>query len=410
MRRILARPDLRLYLGAQALSLFGDSAMWLALAIWVKSLTGSSSAAGLVIFVFLAPALLAPLAGLLVDRVHKRRLLIAVNLGTAAVICALLLVRSADQLWLIYAVTLVYGVSYVILGSAQSAFLRILVPEDGDLADANGALQTMRQLMRLLAPVAGAGLFAAFGPGVVVLVDVATFLVAAAALTRLRTVEPAPEPKPAAHDWWTEITAGIVHVRRTVVLRQIVVAVAVALLVAGFFETLGFAIVEHGLHRSPAFVGVLDVAMGFGSVLGGVLAGGVVRRVGTGLAVAAGLAVFAAGSAATVLSSVAPVLAGMFVLGIGIPWLIVGLWTTMQTLTPMHLQGRTFSAIDVLVSVPQTVSIGIGAGLVAVVDYRVLVGIVVAVVLIAAAYLATRPEQRRQDRPQPEPEPASVPA
>ncbi len=47
MRRLLAHRNARLYLSGQVMSLFGDSALWLAMAIWIKILTGSSSAAGL---------------------------------------------------------------------------------------------------------------------------------------------------------------------------------------------------------------------------------------------------------------------------------------------------------------------------------------------------------------------------
>ena len=43
MRRVLARRDMRLYVVGQTLSLFGDTALWLALAVWAKSLTGSSA-------------------------------------------------------------------------------------------------------------------------------------------------------------------------------------------------------------------------------------------------------------------------------------------------------------------------------------------------------------------------------
>jgi farnesol dehydrogenase len=65
-----------------ALSLTGSSALWLALGIWVKSLTGSTAAAGMVIFAILAPpVLLAPVAGMLVDRVRRRPLLVIVNPG-----------------------------------------------------------------------------------------------------------------------------------------------------------------------------------------------------------------------------------------------------------------------------------------------------------------------------------------
>ena len=73
MRRLLARRDARVYLAGQAFSLFGDSSLWLAMGIWVKTLTHSNAQAGLVFFFFTAPSLLAPASGLLVPA-HPRLL------------------------------------------------------------------------------------------------------------------------------------------------------------------------------------------------------------------------------------------------------------------------------------------------------------------------------------------------
>jgi Na+/melibiose symporter-like transporter len=394
VRRILARRDLRVYLGAQALSLFGDSALWLALGIWAKTITGSNAAAGLVFFAFLAPSLLAPLAGVVVDRVRRRPLLITVNLASAAIVSSLVLVRGSGSVWIIYAVTLLYGASYTLLGSGQSALLPTLVPDDADLGDANGVLQTLRQIMRLFAPLVGAGLFAWLGGGAVALLDAGTFVVAALALVTISVREPAPARRPTDHDWRTELSAGMLHIRRSAVLRQVVVAVAVVLLVVGFAETVIFAVVDDGLHRSPSFVGVLDVTTGAGSVLGGVLAAAAVRRRGPGRTSATGMVVFAVGTSALLLGPLLTTLTGMFVAGFGVPWLVVGLWTTVQQRTPSGLQGRVYSAVDVLCHVPQTISIALGAALVAVIDYRVLILVMVVTVLAAAAYLGSRPEQR----------------
>ena len=58
MKRLLAHRDARLFLIGQSLSLLGDTALWLALGLWVKELTGSSSAAGLVFLCIVAPGLL----------------------------------------------------------------------------------------------------------------------------------------------------------------------------------------------------------------------------------------------------------------------------------------------------------------------------------------------------------------
>ena len=90
----------------QGLSLFGDRAMYLVLGIWVKTLTGSNTQAGLVFFVLALPGPVAPGFGLLVDRVRKRPLMIATDLGIALVLGALLLVHDRSDVWIIYAVTL----------------------------------------------------------------------------------------------------------------------------------------------------------------------------------------------------------------------------------------------------------------------------------------------------------------
>jgi len=64
--------------------------------------------------------------------------------------------------------------------------------------------------------------------------------------------------------------------------------------------------------------------------------------------------------------------------------------TAVQVRTPLRLQGRVSSAADVLISTPQTFSIALGAALIAIVDYRVLVVTEALVVALCAAYLVTR--------------------
>jgi len=213
MRRVLARRDMRLYVAGQTLSLFGDTALWLALAVWAKSLTGSSAAAGMVMFALAAPQLLAPLSGLLVDRVRRRPLLIAANLATAAAVLPLLAVHDRGDIWILYGVTLAYAVSFTVLGSAQSALLATMLPAE-ELPDANGILQTVREGLRLVAPLAGAALFTAVGGAAVALLDIGTFVLAAGALALMRVGEPAPAP-PSAERRLTALVAGARHLART---------------------------------------------------------------------------------------------------------------------------------------------------------------------------------------------------
>jgi MFS family permease len=390
MRRVLARRDMRLYLFGHTLSVFGDTALWLALAIWAKDLTGSSAAAGMVMFCLAAPQLLSPLCGMVVDRVRRRPLLIAANLATAAAVLPLLLVHDRGDVWILYAVTAVYGISFSVLGAGGSALLATLLPVD-ELADANGVVQTAREGLRLVAPLAGAALFTAAGGAAVVLLDVATFLVAAAALALMRIAE--ARPKPSGERPLTALAAGARHLRRTLPLRRLTVACAAALLVIGFSETLTFEIAATGLDRGPGFVGVLIAVQGVGAVVAAATASALVRRAGEIPVAALGMLVFSLGTTLLMSGTLAVVLAGKVLFGVGIPWIVVALFTLLQRTTPGDLQGRVYSAVEVFVGVPQTVSIALGAAAVAFVDYRVLLLVEAAVVAAAGVWLLTRSEQ-----------------
>ena len=144
MRTLMRRSDVRLLLAGQTLSMFGDWMMVIVLGIWAKVLTGSNSAAGLVFFTFALAGLVAPVGGLLVDRVRKRPLMIGTHGALAAVMCLLLFVHDRGDLWLIYAVTVLYGLGGDVFASARSSMLKAMLPDEL-LADANGALQSLRE-------------------------------------------------------------------------------------------------------------------------------------------------------------------------------------------------------------------------------------------------------------------------
>lgn len=388
MRAVLADRKVRRYLLAQVLSLFGDTTLWLAVGIWVKQITGSSSAAGLVFFFYLVPYAFAPLAGMLVDRLRRRPLLAAVNLASAVVVLALLFVHGRDDVWLVYLVIFLYGVSGTLISSAQSALLATLLPESL-LADANGLLQTGREALRLFAPLIGAGVVAATGSAAPVAVfDAVTFVVAGVVLARLpvdETVE-----RRGSTSWWDEISAGARHVFGTPALRHVVVGTGIALLVLGFGETVVFPVAQHGMHRSPSFVGVLVSLIGAGAAAGGLLAPRLIRRLGDGPTVALGLLVLAAADLAQSSGAPAAIVSAMLVVGVGSAFAFTGWSTAIQSRTPAHLQGRAYSAADTTVTVPQTASVAIGAALVSLVDYRILLVVMAAVTAVASAYLFTR--------------------
>jgi MFS family permease len=361
--------------------------------IWVKSLTGSNAAAGLTFFFFTAPTLVAPLSGLLVDRVRRRPLLLVTNTLTAAAVLLLLLVHGSGQVWLIYLVMAVYGLSYSVLGPAQSALLTLMVPQEL-LADANGTLRTAQEALRLIGPLTGAALFVAVGAHAIAAIDAATFAVAVVALLQMRVSESAPRSR--RYRWHRELIAGIRHVFGTLQLRQVVIAGALSTTVFGFAETITYAVAGSGLHQRSAFVGVLVAVQGIGAVIGGSTAAMLVRRLGERRLVGIGLLAAASGAMLEMPPVLTPVLAGFIVFGMAVPWIVVALISLTQRLTPNDLQGRAYSAVDTLITTPQTMSIALGAGLIAVTGYRALLIGMAATMSIAAAYLLSRTEQRQR--------------
>jgi MFS family permease len=368
MRRLLAHRDARLFLAGQSFSLLGDTALWLALGLWVKELTGSSSAAGLVILCVVAPGLLSPLGGLLVDRFPRRTLLLWVNPLTALIVLALLFVHGPGDVWLIYLVTTLYGASYVILGAGQSALLTTLVPADL-LGPANAALQTVRETLRLVAPVAGAGLYTVAGGGAVAVLDAATFLLATAALFALHAREPRPQRQ--AEHWLRQAAAGARHIARVPELKRLVLGTALSMLVIGFGEALLYEL-PHQLGRPDSFVGVLMAVGGVGAIAGAVTAPRVLRRRGETALAALGMTIFAIGCLMVMDASLPVVLAGKVLYNLGVPWMFIGIVTLLQRLTPGPLQGRAYAAGEFALGLPQTLGIALGAALIALIDYRFL--------------------------------------
>lgn len=392
MRRLLALRNARLYLSGQVMSLFGDSALLLAMGIWTKVLTGSSSAAGLSFFALAVGSLCGPLGGMLADKVRRRPLLIVTNLATAGLVLLLLLVRDRHQVWLIYAVMLGYGVSGSVLGPAQTALVQAIVPAEL-LGDANGALQTTQQGMRLVTPLAGAGLFAAFGPVPVIVGDAATFLVAVATLLAITVRE--NRPVPVNQRWLAELTAGGRYIVRTVALRQLAVTAAVVVAAYGLSETVIFAVVSQGLHRPVAFLGILVSAQGVGAIAAGLVAAPLMRRLNEGLLASLGIVSAALGFLLMIASRLLAVLAGCVLLGASLSWIIIGVMTLFQRRTPPELMGRTDAAFTVMYAIPQTMAIAVGAGLIAVLNYRILLLVIAGLMTLGALYLLTRREQRR---------------
>ena len=393
MGDLLAQPRMRLYFLGNTLSTIGDYALWLAAGVWVKELTGSTSRAGLCMLCLIAGTLLSPLTGVVVDRVRRKPLLMATNAATCLLVLSLTQVHHAGQVWLIYTVMFLYGLSSDITSSAMSALLPTMVPEE-QLGSANGLSQSLTQGQRLITPAIGLGLLAAYGGGAVAVLDAASFAAGLVCWALIKVDD--PKPARTEQSWRAETAAGFRFLARTPVLRQLTTALVLGLFVMGLFETLGLAVATVGLHHAPTWAGVIVTAMGVTGILGGLLAGPAINRLGPGRLTAMGMALLSVSAVAMAVPSDVVVVAAALVFGLGLPFLIVGSMTAVQLNTPGELMGRVAGADGFLITLGQSVGIASGSALIAFLPYRDLAYGAAVLLALAAGYLVTRPEQRQQ--------------
>ncbi|WP_306183781.1 MULTISPECIES: MFS transporter [unclassified Streptomyces] len=385
--RVLRDRAAGLCLAAVVISGFGSSALWLACGVWVKDLTGSDALAALCLLAMWAPALAGPLLGTLADRVRRRPLLVGANLLLAAVLPALLTVDSPGRVWLLYAVLLLHGATGVVADAAGSALVASAV-SPALLGDFNGLRTAATEGMKLVAPLAGAGLYAAYGGGSVALLDAVTFVLAAVLYTRLRLRE--EKPVRPARTWWEQTADGAPRLWAHPRLRSLVPAGGATMLCAGLNGALVYAVVD-ALGHAPAYAGVLYAVQGAGSVVAGLLSGAGLRVLGGRRFAVYGIALTAVGVAVRAVPHDPAALAGSAAIGAGLPCALIAVFTTVQRETPAELVGRVAATAHTLVFVPNVVGLAAGAVLVEAVDQRALLVLPAVGLLVTAAALAHGP-------------------
>jgi MFS family permease len=341
------------------ISFAGDWALIIAMPVFVYDLTGSTLATGAMFIAQTLPRLLfGPLAGVLVDRWDRKRTLVAVNLASAAVLPLLLLVQSADMLWLLYLVAFVQTSVSLFVHPAESALVPQLVGEDR-LLSANSLLAFNWELTRLVAPPLGGLLMGTLGLTSIVLFDTISFLLAAILLA-LIAMPPAAQPaKPADRGptgiaaVWDELVAGLRYARHDRLISALFIIVGTSMISEGIGNVLGFPWLKEALHGGALERGWLASAQAVGGLLGGLAIGRVARRIQpVALMTGSGVILGAASLALVNINSlpVPPALVMPLALALkaaqGAP--IIGFYVSLETLlqqsAPDRFRGRIFGA------------------------------------------------------------------
>ncbi|MGP3962764.1 MFS transporter [Nonomuraea sp. 3N208] len=258
--------DYRRLLTAGLISQTGDWVISTGLAYHVYVLTGSTlSSATMLLAARLPDVLLGSLAGVLADRLDRRRLLAITDVLLALGLLPLLAVREPGQVWIVYAVALWTGVLSTVLFPAQKALVPQIVAAS-QLVRANALHGQTGQAARLLGALAGGVAVGAGGLAAVVWIGVAGFLISALLLARLRT--PARRAT-AATTMGGQWVSGLRLARTNRGVRLLLAYMVITGLGEGIFATLAAPFVANVLGGKGDAYGLFLSAQAVGGIVGG---------------------------------------------------------------------------------------------------------------------------------------------
>jgi MFS family permease len=340
MIEALRVPDFRRLWLARLVSQLGTWLLVVAVPAYVFELTGSVAATGLTMAAeYLPPLLLGPIAGVLVDRWDRRRVMIAADLFRTVAVAMLLLVHSSHDLWLVYAALVAENVGAVLFRPAAQAHTPAVVGTGTTLSSANAVNGATDGAVRLIGAPLGGALFAVAGFTPLVLVDAATYLVSAVfvGLTARRALTSAGSKE--------SIRQGLAFIRHCPVVRSLLLVSTVFLAANACLSAL---LIPYGITvlGGSTQIGLVISALGVGFLIGAPVMRVLVDRLSAGHLLGGSLAVTGLGFVGLFTSRTLPMALGMaVVIGLAGSVTLGATQTTMQRATPGEVLGRTSAAM-----------------------------------------------------------------
>ncbi len=337
------RRDVALLAVFRGISFVGDGLAMVALYLRVAPLGHAWAVAALGIAAMAPVALLAPVAGHVVDRIRAKPLLIALGCAEAVVSVGLGYWHAIPTT---IALVVVLNVSVSFSMPGYSALLPAIVGDE-HVNRATGTLQATQGVAFILGPVLGGLLVGWTGQSVPLYLDAVSF-----ALGTIGTALLHADRRPVTHEGEEDrrMTAGLRHVARDRVLAPVVLDFFVFLLALGMVNVAEVFFVIRTLHGTPLDYGALGAAFGAGTIVGSVLAGRqsheiypLVRRLML-MVVLAGLSV----SGVSFVTDVGEIYPFMAIAGLAVGIVNVAAMTLFTLRTPEALRGRAFAAVNAL--------------------------------------------------------------
>jgi len=221
-------------------------------------------------------------AGVWVDRLRRKPLLIAADLGRAALLLSLPLATWAGVLNMaqMYVVVVLVGTLTVLYHVADQSFLPAIVARSR-LVEANARIGASDSLAEIAGTSLAGALVQWLGAPLAMVADIFTYLFSAGSLAAIQAVEPAPEPQ-AAPNLWREMVAGMRFTLQHPILRALVGVTSMHRFFGSFIGVIYWLFLMRDLGFSPGMVGLSIGAGGAGSLIGALFADRLIRRFGLG--------------------------------------------------------------------------------------------------------------------------------
>jgi predicted MFS family arabinose efflux permease len=404
--------DFRRFWIGQGVSSFGDEVSALALPLVAVIVLGASATQmGIITALGYLPFLLVGLqAGVWVDRMRRRRILIWADLAQAALLLTVPAAAITGLLRIeqLYVLALLIGGINVVASVAQQSFLPSLVRRQ-HLPAANSRLEATRSVTGIVGPSVAGVLVQLLTAPIAVFVNAVTLLASAGLLASMRTVEPPPLPEAQRRGMRAQVAEGLRIVLRHELLRPLMSCGMTHNFFRRMFEAIFVLYLVNELGIDAALLGLIIAAGGPGALLGALAAVPVARRIGIGPTVVwaqvlTGIACLATPLAGGPIWLVALILAtGEFLLGAARTLFNITQLSLRQAITPDRLQGRVNATMRFMMWGVTPVGALSGGLLGSAIGLRPALLVAAVGVLLAFGWVAFTAVGRLREQPEPHP-------
>ena len=257
----------------QFVSIIGSSMTRFGLTIWAWEVTGKATALALVGFFSLVPMLvLSPLAGAVVDRWSRKKIMVLGDLvaGLSTIFLLTLFTLEKMEIWHIYIVAVVIGAGEAFQRPAYMAAISTMIPKK-HYGRAQGMIGMVGSATGIISPVAAGALLGFIGINGIMIIDIATFLFAISMLLIVRIPQPVEsgEGRQAKGNMWRESAFGFKFLLKRKPLLYLLMSYAVLNLVLTFAFSIQSPMILARTNTNELMLGTVQMFFGLGGVAGG---------------------------------------------------------------------------------------------------------------------------------------------